>query len=75
MKNIDKERPIGEVFSFEGVTLDVVEDKTKSCEGCFFDENYDEDYNCDVLSTARELGFCVGCDREDRTSVIFKLVK
>lgn len=69
------ERKVGEVFSFDGVTLEVVEDKTKSCAGCFFDGNEDEDYNCDVFATAIELGLCTRLGRKDNMSVIFKKVE
>ena len=60
------ERPVGEVFDFCGVKLQVVEEPT--CNGCFF---------CDqcIFHVQEFIGQCGSLSRFDRKSVIFKLIK
>lgn len=61
-----KTRPIGEIFEWHGVKLQVVENKT--CEGCFF---YD-DAAC--LNYRNDTGYCGEYVREDKISIIFKRI-
>lgn len=61
-----KTRPIGEIFEWRGVKLQVVENK--SCKGCFFDGN--ECWNIDNV----DAGLCYAKYRDDRKSVIFKRI-
>ena len=65
------ERPIGEIFDFEGVKLEVVEKDGRYCEGCYFAGL--------VLCRIREImgntGYCGSANREDRKMVIFKKVQ
>lgn len=56
-------RPIGEVFEYDGVTLEVVENGL--CRGCYFDKD-----GCIESSTIT--GACSCIDRSDKKSVIFK---
>lgn len=57
------ERPIGNIFEYEGITIEVVEDAYDICNGCFFDNN-----SC--LSVAETRGDC--CKRRDGKVVLFK---
>ena len=70
-KQFIKERKVGEVFTYDGVRLKVVEGRNPlSCAGCYL---YDEGYDCDV--TALEaLGFCADHDREDEKNVLFRQI-
>lgn len=54
---------LNEVFTYEGLKLKVVEDKTDNCEGCVFNTNGEW---CD----ATDLN-CEHCTREDNKTVIF----
>ena len=65
------ERKVGEVLTYDGVRLKVVEGRNPlSCAGCYI---YDEGYDCDV--TALEaLGVCADHDREDWKNVYYELV-
>lgn len=58
------ERKIGEIFTCNGKTYQVVEGIT--CEGCIFMENG----HC--FSISKLLGLCSDTNRTDKTSVIFK---
>ena len=61
------ERAIGEVFEFEGKNLKVVE--YKGCGGCYF-EFYE------YCGKKKEMaGICSHETREDKKSVIFKLLE
>lgn len=59
-------RPIGEVFRYGKMKLQVVENK--SCKGCFFDGN--ECWNIDN----DDAGHCYAKYRDDRKNVIFKRI-
>ena len=60
-------RPIGEIFEFNGVKLQVV--KCSDCEGCYFCENQIDCERDDVLDITSD------CSFQARTnSVIFKEV-
>ena len=58
------ERKIGEVFTYNGKTYQVVESNT--CEGCTFMKNG----HC--FSISKLLGLCSYTNRTDKTGVIFK---
>ena len=60
------ERKIGETFTYNGKTYQVVEGIT--CEGCIFMENG----HC--FSISKLLGLCSNTNRTDKTSVIFKKI-
>lgn len=62
-------RPIGEKFDYEGVTLEVVEEK--GCKNCYF---YDITF-CRFEDTVAITGSCVSDNREDKKEVIFKEVE
>ena len=59
------ERKLGEIFTYNGKTYQVVEGIT--CEGCAFMKN---GRHC--FSISKLLGLCSDTNRTDRTSVIFK---
>ena len=58
------ERKIGEVFTYNGKTYQVVESNT--CEGCAFMNN------CHCFSISKLLGLCSYTNRTDKIGVIFK---
>ena len=58
------ERKIGEIFTYNGKTYQVVKDNT--CEGCAFMNN------CHCFSISKLLGLCSYTNRTDKTGVIFK---
>ena len=58
------ERKIGEIFTYNGKTYQVVKDNT--CEGCAFMKN------CHCFSISKLLGLCSYTNRTDKTGVIFK---
>lgn len=61
-------RPIGEIFEFNGVKLQVV--KCSDCEGCYFYENQIDCCDESVMDITSD------CSFQARTnSVIFKEVK
>lgn len=62
------ERKIGEQFDYDGVKLEVVENNSKQCEGCFF-------YRfiiCRFKVIAGITGACGAEERDDKKEVIFK---
>lgn len=61
-----KERPIGDIFEFEGTKLKVVKSKNYSCRGCYF--------NSERMCTFQNVevcGACVNEDRSDNNYVVF----
>lgn len=62
------EKTIGEVFEYNGKKLKVVECNF-GCENCFFDTGE----NC--IADERLIGECAAYYREDKKSVIFKLLE
>lgn len=60
------ERPIGDVFKFEGVKLKVVKTIHCLCNGCYFSEND----RCNI-NTPKIAGICNKEDRKDKNFVIF----
>ena len=58
------ERKIGEIFTYNGKTYQVVKDNT--CEGCAFMNN------CHCFSISKLLGLCSYTNRTDKIGVIFK---
>ena len=59
-------RKLGEVFEYNNVKLQVIEQKDGfSCNDCYF---INEGIDCDEQ-------LCLRCDRHDRKSVIFKEIK
>lgn len=61
-----KTRPIGEIFKWRGVKLQVV--RFESCQGCYLD-SYD---NC--RSYRHVTGYCSKLVRKDQKNIIFKQV-
>lgn len=61
-----KTRPIGEIFEYCRLKLQVVENET--CEGCFFWSND----GC--LNSTNETGYCGQSMRDDKRIVIFKRI-
>lgn len=61
-----KTRPIGEIFEWRGVKLQVVEHKT--CQGCYFCD----DAGC--LNYRHVTGYCGEYLRDYHKSVIFKQI-
>lgn len=57
------ERKIGEVFTYNGKTYQVV--KSDTCMDCVFRE-----YECSILKP--RIGLCTTCTRSDKTDVVFK---
>lgn len=64
-ENIE-ERPIGNVFEFEGTKLKVVKTIHCLCNGCYFSEND----RCNI-NTPKIAGICDKEDRKDKNFVIF----
>lgn len=62
-----KTRPIGEIFKFYQLKLQVIE--SEACEGCFFEN--DEPF---CLQCRYYTGYCSSDVREDRKNVIFKRI-
>lgn len=61
-----KTRPIGEIFEYNKVTLQVV--IRRGCEGCYF-------YHFAICINRRRInGHCSHLQREDRKDVIFKRI-
>lgn len=61
-----KTRPIGEVFKYGKVKLQVVENNV--CDECYFDEG-----NL-FLEDEEDPGYCIAKYRDDRKNIIFKQV-
>lgn len=61
-----KTRPVGEIFKYWKVKLQIVENET--CEGCFFWANK----SCHNF--IKETGYCGYGTREDHKNVIFKRI-
>ena len=58
------ERKIGEIFTYNGKTYQVVKDNT--CESCAFIKN------CHCFSISKLLGLCSYTNRTNKTGIIFK---
>lgn len=65
-----EERPIGEIFEFEGTKLQVVKSMDSACFGCYFNTTRECRYQ-----NVKGLGACDKEDRSDNNYVIFKEVK
>ena len=64
-----KDRPIGELFEFEGVKLQVKGTGHNSCcDGCYFDDPY---HKCWDMSNPAQFGYCYWKGRRDHKNVIF----
>lgn len=66
------ERPVGDQFNYEGVTLEVVQVENFSCKGCYF---YDTKIQCRLESVRDHIGHCTESYRKDKKIVIFKEAK
>ena len=65
------ERQIGEIFTDNGVGLEVVEEEdTGNCVGCHYDI---QEIGC--TKNEKYVGSCAFCFRKDGKDVIFKQVK
>ena len=64
------ERKVGEKFSFDDITLEVVE--TMDCKGCYFNGM---GLKCSYQIIRYIIGGCSQYSREDETNVIFKKVE
>ena len=65
------ERQLGEKFDYHGVTLKVVKDKGRGCEGCYFGANTS---SCSY-EVRDVIGPCGEYTRNDGLAVIFKKLK
>ena len=65
-----KERKIGEIFNYDGKTLEVVETKSDTCYNCYFKEKTGR---CSRIKS--KTGACDMIKRTDRRPVIFVKVK
>ena len=65
-----KERKIGEIFNYDGKTLEVVETKSDTCYNCYFKEKTGR---CSRIKS--KTGVCDAHKRSDRRPVIFVEVK
>ena len=65
------ERQLGEKFDYQGVTLKVVTDKCRGCDGCYFDA---KQRSCSD-SVRDAIGPCGEYIRSDGQAVIFKKLK
>lgn len=65
-----KERKIGEIFNYDGKTLEVVETKSDTCYNCYFKEKTGR---CSRIKS--KTGVCDVIKRSDRRPVIFVEVK
>ena len=66
------ERPIGDKFEYKGVTLEVIENKSICCPGCYF---YDKLIPCYFQRIKNIIGFCQSYKRIDHKDIIFKEVE
>ena len=64
------ERPIGDKFDYEGVTLEVV--NHQDCLGCYFYEHY---IRCNNTIIREAIGACEAFKRNDNKNIIFKEAK
>ena len=64
-------RPIGEKFDYEGVRLEVVEEKEITCKGCYFIGSR----ACLTGEVQDIAGYCFSSVREDGNDVTFKKVE
>ena len=65
-----KEYKIGETFNIGRKKFQVVKrDNCKECFGCVFDDSF-----CYILQDDY-IGSCLGTKREDKESVVFKLIE
>ena len=64
------ERPVGEQFDYNGVTLEVLEHQ--DCLGCYFHKNY---IRCNNVTIRETIGACEDFKRNDLKNIIFKEVK
>ena len=64
------ERPVGEKFVYNGVTLEVVEHQ--DCLGCYFHKNY---IRCNNTTIREAIGACEDFKRNDLKNIIFKEAK
>ena len=60
------ERKVGEIFTYQGKTYQVI--ISAKCTNCAF-------FSCDCSNFRKVRGVCTSEDRTDETSVIFKEIK
>lgn len=65
-------RPVGEIFKFKNVTLEIIKVDSIYCGECYFHKR-NLDPEC-IYKTKPDLGYCSAIDRTDNENVIFKLV-
>lgn len=61
-----KTKPIGEIFEYCGIKLQVV--GNIFCGGCYFSDN------CACMNNRSDTGYCSMYNRKDQKSVIFKRI-
>ena len=66
------ERPIGEKFKYKDITLEVIENNSMYCPGCYFHNNL---IPCYFHRIKNIIGFCKSCNRTDHKEIIFKEVE
>ena len=64
------ERKIGSKFEYEGVTLEVLEGKRDSCEGCYFGNHR----YCRFEDLIYTTGLCSALWRKDKKDIIFRQI-
>ena len=65
------ERPIGEKFKYKDITLEVIENNSMYCPGCYFRDIED----CGNSRIRNVTGPCSSYSRKDSTGVIFKKIE
>ena len=63
------ERKIGEQFEYEGVKLEVVENGSQNCDGCYFCDDMFCRIDEEIVDNT---GMCSATKRDDKKEVIFK---
>ena len=64
------ERKIGEIFDYDGLKLEVVENDDNHCEGCYFQKWI----ICRFPVIADKTGACSADERDDKKEVVFQVV-
>ena len=64
------ERKIGEIFDYDWLKLEVVENDDNHCEGCYFQKWI----ICRFPVIADKTGACSADERDDKKEVVFQVV-
>lgn len=66
------ERSIGEKFEYNDITLEVIENRSMYCPGCYFHNNL---IPCYFYKIKNIIGFCKSFNRTDNKNIIFKEIE